>query len=212
MSRPSRPATRPTAPRNLGGTELKRLHRDWRRRTEGKLGLLLDGVQNPFNLGAILRTAAAFSVDHLWLVGAPSPTDAKVQKTALGSQRFCTWTDHETSTDAAAAARAAGYRIIGVELADGASPLHELDLGGAVCLALGHEDRGLSKELLAVVRRAGLHPAAGPHRLAQRRHRHRHRLLRGPPHRLDLRPPLKPPASVRGGGGRPRGERGRAVE
>ena len=146
---PTPPAAGGATPRNLGGTELKRLHRDWRRRTEGRLGLLLDGVQNPFNVGAILRTAAAFSVDHLWLVGAPSPSDAKVQKTALGSQRFCTWTDHETSLEAVAAARAAGFRIVGVELAEGAAPLHQVDLSAPVCLAIGHEDRGLSKDLLS---------------------------------------------------------------
>ncbi len=147
--------------RSLGGTELKRLHREWRRRTEGRLGLLLDGVQNPFNVGAILRTAAAFSVEHLWLVGAPSPTDAKVQKTALGSQRFCTWSVHDTSAEAAAAARAAGRRIVGVELAEGARPLHELDLSGDVCLAVGHEDRGLSKELLASCDALGFIPQLG---------------------------------------------------
>ena len=199
MSRPSPAGDGPVVPRNLGGTELKRLHRDWRRSTEGKLGLLLDGVQNPFNVGAILRTAAAFSVDHLWLVGAPSPSDAKVQKTALGSQRFCTWTDHETSAEAVAAARAAGYRIVGIELAETARPLHEVDLSSPVCLAIGHEDRGLSKELLGSCDALGLHPAARPHRLAQRGHRHRHRLLRGPPHRLDRRrrhsPDLTRPAA-----------------
>ena len=43
----------------LGPTDLKRLHREWRRRTEGRVALLLDGVQTPFNVGAILRTAAA---------------------------------------------------------------------------------------------------------------------------------------------------------
>jgi tRNA (guanosine-2'-O-)-methyltransferase len=161
MSRPSSSNDDTPVTRTLGGTELKRLHRDWRRRTEGKLGLLLDGVQNPFNVGAILRTAAAFSVDHLWLVGAPSPNDTKVQKTALGSQRFCTWTDHETSADAVAAARAAGYRIVGVELAEGASPLHELDLSSPVCLAIGHEDRGLSKELLGSCDALGYIPQLG---------------------------------------------------
>ena len=60
--------------RSLGGTELKRLHREWRRKKENKLALFLDGVQNPFNVGAIMRTAAAYSVDHVWMVGAPPPT------------------------------------------------------------------------------------------------------------------------------------------
>lgn len=134
---------------NLSGTELKRLHREWRRRTDDRLALLLDGVQNPFNLGSILRSAAAYGVDHLWLVGSPSPNDAKVQKTALGSQKFLRWTHCDTSADALAAARADGYRIVGIELATGAAPLHELVLDGDVCLAVGHEDRGLSKDLLA---------------------------------------------------------------
>lgn len=135
--------------RSLGGTELKRLHRDWRRRNETRLALLLDGVQNPFNVGAIMRTAAAYSVEHLWMVGGPSPDDTKVNKTALGSQKFLTWTACDSAATAIAEIRSAGYRLIGVELAEGALPLHELDLSGDICLALGHEDRGLSKDLLA---------------------------------------------------------------
>jgi len=133
---------------NLNGTELKRLHRDWRRRTDSKLALLLDGVQNPFNLGSILRSAAAWGVDHLWMVGAPSPNDSKVNKTALGSQRFLRWTACETSAEALDGARAAGYRIVGIELATGATPLFDVPLDGDVCLAIGHEDRGLSATLL----------------------------------------------------------------
>ena len=117
--------------RNLGGTELKRLHRDWRRRNDRKMALMLDGVQNPFNLGSILRTAAAYSVDHLWLVGSPSPNDAKVQKTALGSQKFVTTTACETSAEALAAAHGAGYRVVGVELAEGAFVLDSVILPGA---------------------------------------------------------------------------------
>ena len=81
-----------------------------------------------------------------------------------------------------------GYRIVGIELAETARPLHEVDLSSPVCLAIGHEDRGLSKELLGSCDALGLHPPAGPHRLAQRGHRHRHRLLRGPAHRLDSGP------------------------
>jgi tRNA (guanosine-2'-O-)-methyltransferase len=148
--------------RVLSSTELKRLHREWRARTEGRVALLLDGVQAPYNVGAILRTAAALRVDHLWLVDpTESPNHPKTQKTALGTQRYLTWDtcpDVDTAADAVAAA---GLRLVGVELADGAQPLHELDLTGDVCLAVGHEDRGLSKACLARCNAVGYVPQLG---------------------------------------------------
>ena len=137
--------------RQLDSTGLKRLHRGWRRRPTGRVGLLLDNVQSPFNVGSILRTAAALKVDHLWLVGeTASPTHAKTAKTALGSQRFLQWTWHDTAAVAAGAARAAGYRLVGIELTDDATPLPELAIDGPVCLMIGHEDRGLPPASLAL--------------------------------------------------------------
>ena len=137
--------------RPLDSTGLKRLHRTWRRRTQGRVGLLLDGVQSPFNVGAIVRTAAALSVDHLWLVGrTASPADAKTGKTALGTQRYLDWTWHDTAADAATAAREDGYALVGLELTAEATPLPEARLGADVCLVVGHEDRGLVPATLAL--------------------------------------------------------------
>jgi tRNA (guanosine-2'-O-)-methyltransferase len=134
----------------LGSTDLKRLHRSWRHRTTGRLALILDSVQTPFNVGSILRTAAAERVDQVWFAGSTAPpTHSRTQKTAMGSQRFLTCTTVEHADLAAAEARAAGYRVVGVELADGAVPLPEAELSGDVCLALGHEDRGLSAACLS---------------------------------------------------------------
>jgi tRNA (guanosine-2'-O-)-methyltransferase len=136
--------------RQLDSTGLKRLHRGWRRRSTGRVALLLDRLGSPFNVGSILRTAAAFTVDDLWLVeGTISPGDAKVAKTALGSGRFLRWTWCDTAEKAADAARAEGYRVVGLELTDDAVPLPDLPVGGATCLAIGHEDRGLSPAALA---------------------------------------------------------------
>jgi tRNA (guanosine-2'-O-)-methyltransferase len=149
--------------RNLTGTELKRLHRDWRRRTDGRLALLLDAVQTPYNVGSILRTAAAYRVEHLWLVGATSsPTHPKTQKTALGSQRFVTWTECETIEEAADEVAEAGFALVGIELAEGAQPLPEVELPADVCLAFGHEDRGLSKATLARCSTVAYLPQLGP--------------------------------------------------
>jgi tRNA (guanosine-2'-O-)-methyltransferase len=148
--------------RNLTSTELKRLHRSWRDRSTGRLALLLDGVQTPFNVGSIIRTAAAFRIDHVWLVPPTAPpNDVKTQKTAMGTQRYLTFTESPTIAEAAVDVAAAGYRLIGVELADTAVPLHEIDLAGDVCLALGHEDRGLSKGALDVCAAIGFVPLVG---------------------------------------------------
>ena len=147
---------------NLTPTELKRLHREWRRRTTGRMSVGIDGAQGPFNVGAIIRSAAAYRAEHLWLTeGSTGPDNSKVGKTALGTDRYL---DVVRVADAAAladTARAAGYRVIGVELASGAHPLHEMDLRGNVCLVVGHEDRGLSKAGLASCDALGFLPQLG---------------------------------------------------
>nr|WP_283250961.1 TrmH family RNA methyltransferase [Rhabdothermincola salaria] len=111
--------------------------------------MILDGVQNPFNVGSVLRSAAALGVDHIWLAGhVPTPSDTKVAKTALGSQRFVPWSATDDPLDAIAEARRGGYRVLGVELAVGSVPLPEAAPARDVCLVVGHEDRGLSKDAL----------------------------------------------------------------
>jgi tRNA (guanosine-2'-O-)-methyltransferase len=148
--------------RQLDSTGLKRLHRAWRRRPAEPLGLVLDHVQSPYNVGAILRTAAAFNLDHLWLVGdTASPTDAKASKLALGTQRYVEWTWHDTAPAAVAAAREDRHRIVGVELTDDAVPLDRVTVDGPVALVLGHEDRGLSPAALAACDEVGFIPQLG---------------------------------------------------
>ena len=148
--------------KNLDPTGLKRLHRNWRKQTTQKTSLILDSVQTPYNVGTIIRTSAALGVEHLWLVGATeSPTHNKTNKTALGTQRYVTWTTVEEPAEAVTEAKAAGLTIVGIELADDAVPLYEVDLTGDVCLVVGHEDRGLSKDILALCDAVGYIPQTG---------------------------------------------------
>lgn len=146
----------------LSGTELKRLHRSWRKRDLPRLALVLDGVAGPFNVGGLVRTAAAYRVDHVWIVPPTPPLDdAKVGRTAMGTERFLTWTEAGDGTAAVDLARTDGYDVIGVELAHDAVPAHQARFDGDVCLVLGHEDRGLSPATLAACDRVVYLPQLG---------------------------------------------------
>jgi tRNA (guanosine-2'-O-)-methyltransferase len=146
----------------FGSTDLKRLHRDWRRRTDVRVALLLDSVQTPFNVGSILRTAAALRVEQVWICGATaSPRHNLTSKTSLGADRFLTFSTTDSAGDGVAEAKADGYRVVGIELADEAVPIHQADLGGDVCLAVGHEDRGLSAACLAACDQVAFIPQLG---------------------------------------------------
>jgi tRNA (guanosine-2'-O-)-methyltransferase len=148
--------------KQLDGTGMKRLHRDWRRRTEGRLALVLDEVHGPFNVGAIIRTAAALRAEDVWLAGrTPEPGDAKVAKTALGTDRYLTFHRTEDGVAAVTSARAAGYRVVGLELTDSAVPLHDLAGSEATCIVVGHEDRGVPAATLEVCDAVAFLPLLG---------------------------------------------------
>lgn len=150
--------------KTLSGTEAKRLHRDWRRRTERPLSLILDNVQTPFNVGSIVRTAASFRVEHLYVVGSVpvTPEHPKSKKTSLGTERLVPWTEHDRIDEAVSLARSAGLRVVGIELATAGRALHETTAAeGGTCLVLGHEDRGLSAAALAACDEVAYVPTPG---------------------------------------------------
>jgi len=155
-------AAGPAARRQLRPTDVKRLNRSWRRRTQARLALLLDSVGQPFNVGSIIRTAAALGVEQIWLCGeSASPDHPSARKTALGTERLVRWDRAQSVAAAAAAAAAIGLRVVAIELTDSAIPLHEAPLSGDICLALGNEDRGCSAGLLAAADAVAYIPQTG---------------------------------------------------
>jgi tRNA (guanosine-2'-O-)-methyltransferase len=67
----------------------------------------------------------------------------------MGTDRYLDVIEGLTSAEAAASAVADGFQLVGIELADGAVPLFEAVLAPDVCIAVGHEDHGLSAAVLA---------------------------------------------------------------
>jgi len=146
----------------LRSTDLKRLHRDWRRRTDGRLALILDGVQSPFNVGAIVRTAAAMRVEALYVAGGSTgPSHPQARRLSMGTERYLEVVATGSGRQAVEAARTRGFQVVALELTDSAVALHQFDPGPDVCLVLGNEDHGLGRETLAAVDATAYIPQLG---------------------------------------------------
>lgn len=146
----------------LNGTGLKRLHRSWRRENTFRLAVILENVQSPFNVGSIVRTSAAMGAERLYLTGGtPAVKSPGVQKAAMGTDRYLQVQAFAGIAEAVAKAKADGYRVVALELADAAVPLVSAELATDVCLLVGHEDRGVTAEALALCDQVAFVPQLG---------------------------------------------------
>jgi TrmH RNA methyltransferase len=115
---------------------------------DGKPLLILDGIGNPHNLGAIARTAAFFGVERMLLADRPEqalPSDASYRVAEGGLEHL---TLYQATLPAALAGLRQGYRIVGAALDLGA-PLASRPAGKPPALILGNEEKGLDPATLA---------------------------------------------------------------
>lgn len=116
-------------------------------RSESPLVLLLDGLQDPGNLGAILRSAEAFQATGVFLTrGSARRTNPKVLRAAAGSVFRLPLVEGKSAQAAVALARQHQLRVFAAVPGEGKSPAM-VDLRGGVLLAIGAEGQGLSAEV-----------------------------------------------------------------
>ena len=111
--------------------------------------ILLENVQDPGNVGTVIRTAAAMGVKTVILCGACadvySPKTARATMGAIFTENILKL----SASDAAALCREKGLKLYGAALSDRAKDIRELGLENAV-VAIGSEGRGLSDEMLSL--------------------------------------------------------------
>ncbi len=121
-------------------------------RLTGGRYLLLDGVQDPGNVGTIWRTADAFGTDGLLLCeGCADPWNPKTVRATMGAVFRLPVYECALET-AAERLTAAGLPLYAAALRDDTADVRELDLG-CCAVAIGSEGRGVSQRTLELCER-----------------------------------------------------------
>ena len=108
--------------------------------------LILDGVQDPGNIGTILRTADAMDVPVVLLEGCADPWSWKVIRSTMGAA-FRTPVVQATWEEVLGKCQEAGIPIGVTALSDRAVDIRSADLS-EMALVIGSEGRGVRKEVL----------------------------------------------------------------
>ncbi len=118
--------------------------------------VLLDGVQDPGNVGSILRSAAASGISQVYCsAGTAFCWSPKVLRAAMGAHFVL---EIFEGVDLAALVRASQVPVMATS-GYAAERLYDMNLARPVAWVLGHEGQGVSSELLELA----AHRVAVPH-------------------------------------------------
>lgn len=108
--------------------------------------LLLDGIQDPGNLGTILRTADAMNVKVALLEGCADPYSHKVVRASMGAVLRCDVVQ-TTWNVARETLKAAGIPVAVTALSDRARDIRDADVA-KMAVVIGSEGQGVRREVL----------------------------------------------------------------
>lgn len=124
--------------------------------------VVLDRVRHNYNVGAIFRLCDAFLVNGLVIAGMELDLrKRRLVQAAQGTQRWVPWQEVEDATSFVAAARASGAHVIVVEQTDSGREPQNIQPRFPLCLVLGSENAGVSKDIVDMAHGAVTIPMLG---------------------------------------------------
>lgn len=113
------------------------------------LFLVLDGIQDPFNFGAMLRSAGAFGVDAV-IIGSQRqvPVTSLVARSSAGVINRVPIVRVPDLAEVLQELRSRQILVVGAT-GQGAQPLMDCPLSNSTAIVIGNEGAGISPELLA---------------------------------------------------------------
>lgn len=123
---------------------------------------LLDNVRSVWNVGSMFRTADSVALGGLYLCGmTATPPRPDIEKTALGATQSVPWDYWSDSVAAARHLKDQGLPLIALEQTDRAHRWDTYSFPFPHCFIVGHEVKGVRKELLDLADEVVEIPMAG---------------------------------------------------
>ena len=140
--------------RKLKNSELNRKTvTEFRESDKSPFVIVLDNVRSNSNVGSVIRTSDAFLAEGIYLCGITGrPPHREISKTALGATETVSWKYFKNTIDAISELKALGYKIVGIEQAEGSIDLGSFRVkkGIRYALVFGHEVNGVDQKILDV--------------------------------------------------------------
>jgi 23S rRNA (guanosine2251-2'-O)-methyltransferase len=116
------------------------------------LYFVLDHLRSAFNVGSLFRTAECLGVEHIYLVGyTPTPDDKGVQKTAMGTDKIVSWSQHNHIDEVFSALAKLQVPVVALETAKESQSLMNFQVKDKIAILVGNERFGLSPQTLEKV-------------------------------------------------------------
>ncbi|MEZ4865955.1 MAG: TrmH family RNA methyltransferase [Caldilineaceae bacterium] len=134
--------------KQLRGKALKKLWKQFERPAR-ELCFVLNDVEDPVNVGAAFRIGDGCGVNEIILTGvSPLPTDELLGAVSRGLHRRIPWRYEKLASDALTQVREQGYLTCALEATTEAVPYHEFVYPDKVCLVVGNEYHGVTRQAL----------------------------------------------------------------
>lgn len=114
---------------------------------------VLENIRSAYNVGSVFRTADAFLIQAIYLVGYTAfPPHKEIRKTALGAEETVEWKHFRTMEEAVQDLRAQGYKIWAAEQTSESKLLQEFreEIQPGIAVVFGNEVSGVESSTLAL--------------------------------------------------------------
>lgn len=121
---------------------------EFRRSEKVPIIIVLENIRSAYNVGSVFRTADAFLVEGIYIIGySAKPPHKEIKKTALGAEETVEWKYFKTTTEAIEDLRSKGYTVFAVEQAENSQQLQEVEFkkGEKIAVVFGNEVTGVEQ-------------------------------------------------------------------